>query len=129
MSGIDASIVQISTASAQLEITAYKRLAMEMVVEQAKPERIKYNKPNVGEQTFPGLREFSAKAIKKLTEMGSLRESLADELSRKMATMKRQDDVLSGKDATARQPCVKLHVTAAAQNINANISHCILSRA
>ena len=30
----------------------------------------------------------------------------------------------------ARQPCVKMHrMTAAAQNTNANTSHCILSRA
>ena len=103
LSGIDASIVQISTASAQLEITAYRKLAMVMVVEQAKPGMIKYTKPNVGEQTVPGLREVSAKAVKMLTQIWNLRESLADELSKKVIIMRRQDDILSGTDVTTVQ--------------------------
>jgi hypothetical protein len=59
----------------------------------------KYTKPEVGEQTVPGLREGSARAIKKLTEMWSL----ADELSRKVAIMRRQDELLSGIGATTVQ--------------------------
>jgi hypothetical protein len=38
LSGIDASIAQISAASAQLEIPAYKMRTVVMVVEQAMPE-------------------------------------------------------------------------------------------
>ena len=70
----------------------------------AKVVATKYTKAEVGEQTVPGLREGSARAVKMLTEMWTMRgSSLADELSRKMAIMRRQDELLSGNGTTTVQ--------------------------
>ena len=57
---------------------------------------IKYTEPKFGGQSGPGLGEDSARAVKKLTEMCSLKEnSLAEEPSRK-TIMRRQDENPSG---------------------------------
>ena len=66
--------------------------------------RIKCTEPKIGEQIVPGLGEGSARAVKMLTVMWSMRESsLADELSRKVIMMRSQDEILTGIDATTVQ--------------------------
>jgi hypothetical protein len=70
----------------------------------AKVVGTKYTKPMIGEQSDLGLREGSARAVNMLTEMWSKRESsLGEELSWKMAIMRRQDELLSGNGATTVQ--------------------------
>ena len=85
--------------------------------------RVKYTEPKVGEQIVPGLREVSARAIKTLTEMWSMRESsLGEELSRKMVIMRRQDELLSGTDATT----VQISTASAQLKVNAYKKHAMV---